>query len=145
VSRKRLLIGAGAIAIVVVIAGVISWTWVRIYTGAAPPDQFYRPLSAPAAIPARQVLAVAHNAGNNAATTAGALRYGADVIEIDVIMARGRLVAELRPRLAVAGRARLSGPDACQGVAARGGGKDHQTRSPADGPRRVGFAGQIPE
>jgi glycerophosphoryl diester phosphodiesterase len=39
------------------------------------------------------VLGVAHNAGNNAATTATALRYGADVIEIDVITARGTLVA----------------------------------------------------
>ena len=92
VSRKPLLI-AGGIAAVVIIALVISWPWVRIYTGAAPPDQFYRPLSPPAAIPARQVLGIAHNAGNNAATTAAGLRYGADVIEIDVIMARGRLVA----------------------------------------------------
>jgi hypothetical protein len=92
VNRKRILI-AGAIATVVVVAVVISWPWVRIYTGAAPPDQFYRPLSPPVAIPARQVLGVAHNAGNNAATTATALRYGADVIEIDVIRARGRLVA----------------------------------------------------
>jgi glycerophosphoryl diester phosphodiesterase len=50
-------------------------------------------VSAPAGIPARQVLGVAHNAGNNAATTAAALRYGADAIEIDVISARGRLVA----------------------------------------------------
>lgn len=92
VSRKRLLI-AGVIAAVVIIAVVISWPWVRIYTGAAPPAQFYRGLSAPAEIPARQVLGVAHNAGNNAGTTAAALRYGADVIEIDVITARGRLVA----------------------------------------------------
>jgi glycerophosphoryl diester phosphodiesterase len=39
------------------------------------------------------VLAVAHNAGNNAATTAAALRYGAEVIEIDVVRVRGRLAA----------------------------------------------------
>jgi hypothetical protein len=95
-SRRRLLV-AGAIATVVVIAAVIAWPWVRTYIGAAPPDQFYRPLSPAAEIPARQVLGVANNAGNNAATTAAALRYGAEVIEIDVIMARGRLVAG-RPR-----------------------------------------------
>ena len=92
VNRKRLLI-TGVITTVVVVAVVISLPWLHIYTGAAPPDQFYRPLSAPAEIPARQVLGVAHNAGNNAATTAAALRYGADVIEIDVITARGTLVA----------------------------------------------------
>ena len=92
VNRKRLLI-TGVITTVVVVAVVISLPWLHIYTGAAPPDQFYRPLSAPAEIPARQVLGIAHNAGNNAATTAAALRYGADVIEIDVITARGTLVA----------------------------------------------------
>jgi glycerophosphoryl diester phosphodiesterase len=92
VNRRRLLL-AGAVAAVVVIALVIAWPWVRAYTGMARPDQFYRSLSPPAEIPARHVLGVAHNAGNHAATTAAALKYGADVIEIDVITARGRLVA----------------------------------------------------
>src|SRR5262249_19488860 len=40
-----------------------------------------------------RVLGVAHNAGNNLGTLATALRYGADVAEIDVISARGQLVA----------------------------------------------------
>ena len=46
---------------------------------------------------------MAHNAGNNLGTLAKALRYRADVIEIDVISARGRLVAgreQPLPRLA---------------------------------------------
>ena len=77
----------------VVIGVVIAWPWVRIYTGAAPPQQFYRALSPPAQLPGRSVLGVAHNAGNNPATTARALEYGADVIEIDVITARGNLAA----------------------------------------------------
>lgn len=77
----------------VIIAGVVAWPWVRIYTGAAPPHQFYRALSPPPQLPDRQVLGVAHNAGNNAATTAAALNHGADVIEIDVITARGTLAA----------------------------------------------------
>ena len=92
VSRRRLLI-AGLIATTVITAVVIAWPWARIYTGTAPPDQFYRPLSPPVEMPARQVLGVAHNAGNHTATTAAALRYGADVIEIDVVEARGRLAA----------------------------------------------------
>ena len=40
-----------------------------------------------------EVLGVAHNAGNNPGTLATALRDGADVIEIDVLSARGQLVA----------------------------------------------------
>jgi hypothetical protein len=36
---------------------------------------------------------VAHNAGNNLGTLARARNYGADVLEIDVISARGQLVA----------------------------------------------------
>jgi hypothetical protein len=95
-SRRRWVV-AGGIALVgvlaVIIAIVIARPWVRIYTGAAPAEQFYRPLSAPVQLPTRHVLGVAHNAGNNAGTTATALRYGADVIEIDVITARGQLVA----------------------------------------------------
>jgi glycerophosphoryl diester phosphodiesterase len=72
---------------------VLAWPWVRIYTGAAPPVQFYRGLSPPPATAGREVLGVAHNAGNNAATTSRALRYGADVIEIDVITVHGELAA----------------------------------------------------
>jgi hypothetical protein len=92
VSRRRVFIAAG-VTVVVVAAVVIAWPWVRVYTGAARPHQFYRALSTPAANVGRHALGVAHNAGNNAATTGAALEYGADVIEIDVITAHGRLVA----------------------------------------------------
>ena len=40
-----------------------------------------------------RVLGVAHHAGNDLGTLATALHYRADVIEIDVISARGQLVA----------------------------------------------------
>lgn len=92
-SRRRLVVAGVVAAVVVIVAVVIAWPWIRVYTGAAPPDQFYNSLSPAADAPARHVLGVAHNAGNNAATTATALRYGADVIEIDVIRARGTLAA----------------------------------------------------
>ena len=91
-QRRRLVIAA-AITIVVITAVVLAWPWVRIYTGSAPPDQFYRALPAPVATHGRQVFGVAHNAGNNAATTAAALRHGAEVIEIDVVLVNGRLAA----------------------------------------------------
>jgi len=76
---------------------VLAGPHVRVYTGAAAPPQFTIPLDIPfdAAVRANHppVLGVAHNAGNNARTTAAALRHRADVIEIDVIEAGGRLVA----------------------------------------------------
>jgi len=92
-SRRRAVLAITVIVVAAaVVVGVLVWPWVRLYTDAAPPDQFYAPLSPPA-LSGRSVLAVAHNAGNNAATTAAALRYGAEVIEIDVVRVRGRLAA----------------------------------------------------
>jgi hypothetical protein len=81
------------IVVVVIVGLVLVWPWVRVYNGSAPPKQFYRALpSAPATV-GRRVLTVAHNAGNNARTTSRALKYGADVIEIDVVSVRGKLAA----------------------------------------------------
>jgi glycerophosphoryl diester phosphodiesterase len=84
------------VLVVALAAGVIAAGPVaQRYTGAAPPAQFYEKVQPDPAL-ARdhpRVLGVAHNAGNNLGTLATALRYGADVIEIDVISARGQLVA----------------------------------------------------
>ena len=93
-GRLRWVI-AGGLAVVLAVAVVVAWPYVRIYTGSAPPRQFYDQVRLePALAPEyRRVLGVAHNAGNNPGTLSAALRYGADVIEIDVISARGRLVA----------------------------------------------------
>lgn len=86
---------AGGLAVVLVVAAAVAWPYVRIYTGSAPPRQFYDQVRLEPALAQayRRVLGVAHNAGNNPGTLATALHYGADVIEIDVISARGRLVA----------------------------------------------------
>jgi glycerophosphoryl diester phosphodiesterase len=93
-SARRWVI-VPVVAVVLVIAVVIGWPSFQSYTGAAPPGQFYRHVQLDPALAARYsaVLGIAHNAGNNAHTTATALEYGADVVEIDVIAARGRLVA----------------------------------------------------
>jgi glycerophosphoryl diester phosphodiesterase len=84
------------VLVVALVAAVIAvWPLVQRYTGAAPPAQFYEKVQPDPAL-ARdypRVLGVAHNAGNNPGTLATALHYGADVIEIDVISARGQLVA----------------------------------------------------
>lgn len=93
-GRRGALAAAGAaLAAALVVGGFLAAPWVRVYTGAAPPQQYDRPLSPPVAAPTRDVLVAAHNAGNNATTTRRALEHGADIIEIDVTMARGRLVA----------------------------------------------------
>ncbi len=86
---------AGVLVVALVAAVIVAWPLVRRYTGAAPPTQFYRKVQLDPALAQDypRVLGVAHNAGNNLGTLAPALHYGADVIEIDVISARGRLVA----------------------------------------------------
>ena len=86
---------AGGLVIVLVAAAVVAWPWVQRYTGSAPPAQFYDQVQLEPAL-ARdypRVLGVAHNAGNNLGTLSTALHYGADIMEIDVISARGQLVA----------------------------------------------------
>jgi glycerophosphoryl diester phosphodiesterase len=93
-GRLRWVI-AGGVVIALVAAAVVAWPYVRRYTGSAPPPQFYDEVQLKPAL-ARdypRVLGVAHNAGNNLGTLSTALHYGADVIEIDVISARGHLVA----------------------------------------------------
>lgn len=96
VLKGRLRWGiAGALVIALVVAVVVAWPYARRYTGSAPPPQFYDKVQLEPAL-ARdypRVLGVAHNAGNNLGTLSTALRDGADVIEIDVISARGQLVA----------------------------------------------------
>jgi glycerophosphoryl diester phosphodiesterase len=86
---------AGVLVAALVGGLIAAWPVVRRYTGAAPPAQFYEKVQLDPALAGDypRVLGVAHNAGNNLGTLARALRYGADVIEIDVISARGQLVA----------------------------------------------------
>jgi glycerophosphoryl diester phosphodiesterase len=93
-SRLRWAI-AGLLVVVLVAAVIVAWPLVQRYTGAAPPAQFYEKVELDPALTGDypHVLGVAHNAGNNLGTLAAALRYGADVVEIDVISARGRLAA----------------------------------------------------
>src|SRR5215472_10070564 len=86
---------AGALVVALVVAVIVAWPHAQRYTGAAPPDQFYKKVQLEPALDHdyERILGVAHNAGNNLGTLATALRYRADVIEIDVISARGQLVA----------------------------------------------------
>ena len=86
---------AGVVLVALVAGAIVAWPYVQLYTGAAPPAQFYQKVQPEPALAQDypRVLGVAHNAGNNLGTLATALHYGADVIEIDVISARGQLVA----------------------------------------------------
>jgi len=93
-GRLRWVI-AGVVLVALVAGAVVAWPYVQLYTGAAPPAQFYQKVHVAPALAQdyQRVLGVAHNAGNNLETLATAERYGAGVIEIDVISARGQLVA----------------------------------------------------
>lgn len=86
---------AGGLVIALAAGALVAWPYVRIYVGTAPPNQFYGDVRLEPALAQdyRHVLGVAHNVGNNPQTLSAAQRYGADVIEIDVISARGGLVA----------------------------------------------------
>ena len=93
-GRRRWVI-AGVLVAVLVVAALVAWPYVQLYMGAAPPAQFYQQVELEPALAHDypRVLGVAHNAGNNLGTLTAALHYRADVIEIDVISARGQLVA----------------------------------------------------
>src|SRR5215475_10582328 len=85
----------GGLVIALVAAVILARPYVQRYTGSAPPPQFYEKVQPEPALARdyQRVLGVAHNAGNNLGTLSTALHYGADVMEIDVISARGQLVA----------------------------------------------------
>src|SRR5689334_18377241 len=84
---------AGVLVVAVAVAAGVAWPLLRRYTGAAPPVQYYERVQLDPALDYAKVLGVAHNAGNNLGTLATALRDGADVVEVDVLSAGGRLVA----------------------------------------------------
>jgi hypothetical protein len=85
----------GVLVAALVAAVIAAWPYARRYTGAAPPPQFYQAIQPEPALAQgySHVLGVAHNAGINLGTLTTARRYGADVIEIDVISAHGQLSA----------------------------------------------------
>src|SRR5689334_18964131 len=84
---------AGVLVVAVAVAAGVAWPLLRRYTGAAPPAQYYERVQLDPALDYAKVLGVAHNAGNNLGTLATAVRDGADVVEVDVLSAGGRLVA----------------------------------------------------
>lgn len=92
--RRRWVLAA-ALLLLAVLGAWLLRPAVRSYTGAAPPTQFDQPVSLDPTLTQEypRVLGIAHNAGNNLGTLKTAGRYGADVIEMDVISARGQLVA----------------------------------------------------
>lgn len=91
VRARWVALGLALVALAATV--VVAWPHVQRYTGAGPPEQFYRELDPALSNAYPPVLGIAHNAGNNLGTIRTALEYGADVIEIDVISVRGQLVA----------------------------------------------------
>jgi hypothetical protein len=93
--RRRWVVAGAVLILAAVAIAVWGWPEFQSYTGAAPPTQFNEPVQFDPALAHdySRVLGIAHNAGNNSSTNRAAQRYGADVIEIDVLSARGHLVA----------------------------------------------------
>lgn len=83
----------GVLVIVLAVGLTLAWPSLQRYAGALGPPQFYRQSDLALVPHDPAIIAVAHNAGNNPDTTSVALEYRADVIEADVITARGELVA----------------------------------------------------
>lgn len=94
-ERRLRWVMAGVLVVALVPVSIVARPYGQRYTGAAPPAQFYEEIQREPALAHDypRVVGVAHNAGNNLGTLSTALHYGADVIEIDVISARGQLMA----------------------------------------------------
>jgi glycerophosphoryl diester phosphodiesterase len=85
-----------AFAIVICAVVLSSGSVAVTMAGPATPKQFYRPFGQTMEAAPRPIMTVAHNAGDAAATARRAVRQGADVIEIDVLLWGGELRAEHR-------------------------------------------------
>jgi glycerophosphoryl diester phosphodiesterase len=85
-----------AFAIVVSAVVLSSGSAAVTMAGPATPKQFYRPFGQAMDAAPRPIMTVAHNAGDAAATARRAVRQGADVIEIDVLLWGGELRAAHR-------------------------------------------------
>ena len=75
-----------AFAIVVCAVVLSSGSVAVTQAGPLMPKQFYRPLGPAMDAAPRPVITIAHNAGNDVATARRAVRQGAGVIEIDVLL-----------------------------------------------------------
>ncbi len=95
-----------AVAAVVVLALPHSQRFIT----AVSPDQFQAALDPALVTEYPPILGVAHNAGNRLETLSVALDSGPDVIEVDVVSTRGRLVAGREQRLAWISNRLFRGP-----------------------------------
>jgi hypothetical protein len=87
-------------AVVITVVTAATWLWTVIlrdltqrYTRGERPGQFSGDLEADLLDDYGLVFVIAHNAGDDAETAQNALDHNADAVEIDVIMAGGRLYA----------------------------------------------------
>jgi glycerophosphoryl diester phosphodiesterase len=94
----QLIVSGLAIAVIVVSSTVLLWFLLDAgsaerRTSGRQPALFYQPLERDLLDDYAQVFGVAHNSGDSLLATRRALRYGADVIEVDVVAFRGQLYA----------------------------------------------------
>jgi glycerophosphoryl diester phosphodiesterase len=77
----------------IILAPVLFPAPLEEFVGRGAPRQYYSGLAAEILANYRGVQGVSHNSGNSAQTAREAAKYGADVIEIDVLNVNGRLYA----------------------------------------------------
>jgi len=99
-QRDRLLSWTNLAAASVTVVTVVAWLWAVLlrdltqrYTRGERPGQYRGQLATDLLDDYGQVFVIAHNAGDDADTASTALEHDADAIELDVIMAAGRLYA----------------------------------------------------
>jgi len=94
--RTGVILGSIVVILVNVAALVILFTFDSESAGfitGGDPNQFYEELRIDLLDDYGLVFGIAHNAGNQINSTVKALAYGADIIEIDVVLVRGKLHA----------------------------------------------------
>ena len=90
---RRWIAGTAIVVVGIIVTLALAWPHVQGFIPGASPAQFHRELDPALVKDYPNLLGVAHNAGNRLNLTKTALAHGADVIEVDVISVRGRLVA----------------------------------------------------
>jgi glycerophosphoryl diester phosphodiesterase len=111
----QVIVSGLAIAVIVASSMLLLWflfdaEGAERHTSGRHPSLFYRPLGQDLLDDYAQVFGVAHNSGDSLLATRRALRYGADIIEVDVVSFNGQLYAAHDPPIGVVAQRAFRGP-----------------------------------
>lgn len=117
VSATLTILACLAVLVILVVAPDFAEEW----TSGLRPSLFYTEIDADALSDYQDVFVVAHNSGDSITATLEAVDFGADVIEIDVIVINGKLYAAHGAPLTWIGKRLFRGPPLEQVWAAAAG------------------------